>query len=154
MMTIRFDLISNFDPKIATSTLRCHCSNETQTHTLTHTVRWLQQHEALSTQVQSAHHTQSSRVKFTCSSNAAWLSPMLLPNTPFRSTAAACSVPCPPTASAKRNVPVTSRLPINERTELSALPTPWWTLPASILPSCSLQAYLAQHVGQAAGTYW
>ena len=44
---------------------------------------------------------------------------MLLPNTPFRSAAAACSVPYPPAASAKRNVPVTSRIPSNERTKLS-----------------------------------
>ena len=70
------------------------------------------------TQVQSAYHSQSSRAKLTCSSTAAWLSPMLLPNTQFRSTAAACSVPCPPAASAKRNVPVTSRQASSERTKL------------------------------------
>ena len=33
---------------------------------------------------------------------------MLLPNTPFCSTAATCSAPCPPAASAKRNVQVMS----------------------------------------------
>ena len=70
------------------------------------------------TQVPSAHHTQSSRAKLTCSSTAAWLSPMLLPNTPFCFTAAACSVPCPPAASAKQNVPVTSRQASSERTKL------------------------------------
>ena len=52
-------------------------------------------------------HTRSSSTKLTCSSTAAWLSPMRLPNSLFRirSTAAACSVPCPLTASAKPNVP-------------------------------------------------
>ena len=106
------------------------------------------------TQVRSAYHTQSSKAKFTCSSTAAWLSPILLPNTPFRSTVAACSIPYPPAVSAKRNVPVTSRLLSSERTKLSALHTPWGTLPASILQSYSLQAYLARNVGKAAGTYW
>ena len=63
------------------------------------------------TQVQSTQNTRSSSTKLTCSSIAAWLSPMLLPNNPFRSTrstAAACSVPCPPAASAKPNVPAMS----------------------------------------------
>ena len=60
------------------------------------------------TQVQSTQHTRSSSTKLTCSSTAAWLSPVLLPNNPFRSTAAACPVPRPPAASAKPNVPVMS----------------------------------------------
>ena len=112
------------------------------------------------TQVQPAYHTQSSRAKLTCSSTAAWLSPMLLPNTPFRSTAPAWSVSYPPVASAKRNVPVASRLPSSERTKLSALPTPWGALPASSLQSCSLQAYLAKtsarrqvHIGDHASSW-
>ena len=75
------------------STLRRHCSNETHTHVHTHCS--LIAATRGPTQVQSAHHTQSSRAKLTCSSIAAWLSPMLLPNTPFRSAAAACSVLCP-----------------------------------------------------------
>jgi hypothetical protein len=70
------------------------------------------------TQVQSAYHSQSSRAKLTCSSTAAWLSPMLLPNTPFRSTATACSVPCPPAASAKPNVPVPTSATSSEGTKL------------------------------------
>ena len=63
------------------------------------------------TQVQSTYHTRRRGGELTCSLTAAWLSPMLLPNNPFRSialTAAACSVPCPPAASAKPNVPVMS----------------------------------------------
>ena len=54
--------------------------------------------------------TRSSSTKLTCSSTAAWLSPMHLPNSPCRSTAAACSVPCLPAASAtgKPNVPAMS----------------------------------------------
>ena len=60
------------------------------------------------TQVQSTQHTRSSSTKLACSSTAAWLSPMLLPNNPFRSTAAACPVPRPLAASAKPNVPVMS----------------------------------------------
>ena len=79
------------------------------------------------TQVPSAHHTQSSRAKLTCSSAAAWLSPMLLPNTPFRSTAAACSVLCPP---AKRNVPATSRLASSERTKLICAACPLGAAPS------------------------
>ena len=43
----------------------------------------------------SAQHTQSSRAKLTCSSTAAWLNPILLPNSTRASTAPACHVPCP-----------------------------------------------------------
>ena len=43
----------------------------------------------------SAQHTQSSRAKLTCSSTAAWLSPILLPNSTKSSITPACPVPCP-----------------------------------------------------------
>ena len=38
---------------------------------------------------------QSSNAKLTCSSTAAWPSPMLLPNSKSSSTAPACPIPCP-----------------------------------------------------------
>ena len=69
------------------------------------------------TQVQSAYHSQTSRAKLAYSSSEAWLSPMLLPNTPFRSTAAAYSVPCPSVASTKQNAPVMSSATSSEGTK-------------------------------------
>ena len=107
----------------------------------------------------SAEHSRSSSNKLTCSSTAAWLGPILLPNSAKSSTAPACPVPCPRTRPRQPPAPVptaAAQPPLRRSRNLSALPTPCSpcvTLPASLPASHFHHMRHSANVGHAAVTF-